>query len=236
MATSEVIALNARAAALAGSLPTVSSAVAATVPDRGAISKSLDRKTTKALIGQSAVTSAGITGRSLETAGIIKPGSGALVDARIKSGMTIRSALSPNLFTGKPGAASLSEIEDNIPAQVDMQRVNLQVAQTELTTLGVITGTEAPEHIAGQIFAASIVGADAVATSLSTGVADTTTTTSVAVGNFAAGMITPTQNNTIVLSYTEAKLLYPAGDPRIIAAKGRTLGTMTTGIGGTQAL
>jgi hypothetical protein len=219
MASLEVIASNIKASALAGSLPTVSSAIAATVPDRGAISKSLDRKTTKSLIGQSAVTSAGITGRSLETAGIIKPGSGTLVDARLKSGMTIREALSPNLFTGKPGAASLSEIEVNIPAQVDIQRMNFQVAQTELTTLGVITGSEMPEQISGQIFAASIVGADTVAESLSTGVSDIVTTSSVAVGNFAAGVTNQPGPNPIGLSYIEAKILYPAGDPRIEAAK-----------------
>jgi hypothetical protein len=220
MASSEIIALNVKASSLAGSLPTVSSAITATVPDRGAISKMLGRKATKALIGQAAVTSAGITGRSLETAKIIKPGSGALVDARVKSGMTLREALSPNLFTGKPGAASLIEIEDNIPAQVDMQRVNFQTAQTELTELGVITGSEDPTQISGQIFAASIVGSNVVATALSTGVADTETTTSVAVGNFAVGIvtdITPTPNHS--LDYFEAKILYPAGDPRIVAAK-----------------
>jgi hypothetical protein len=164
----------------------VSAAAAATVPGTGAIGGTLDKNVTATMVSQvaavaqtgpaAAAISAGsgivntATGpvaaigqlaqspQQLENAGVIKPGSAALVSSLVKQGVSIDKALSANMFTGKPGAENLSAFQNNPLAQVNTQVANFQKAQSGLTQAGIITGKEAPSQVAGLITAATSIG------------------------------------------------------------------------------
>lgn len=177
----------ANASATAPSSP-VSPAVAATVPITTAVSKALDTNTTNMMVGAVASkvagtpdvanavkTGAGVvtnaagqktavvgqlaqTPEQMESAGILKPGSAALVARLVQGGMTVEQALTSNLFTGKSGAESLQTYLNNPTSQVQSQVANFQQAQTALTQSGVITGKESGEMLAGPVIAAALSG------------------------------------------------------------------------------
>jgi phage-related protein len=88
----------------------------------------------------------------------LKPGSAALVNSLVQGGANVTSAMTNNLFTGKPGAETLSALVQNTGAQVQAQVELFQKSQTALTTSGVMTGKEAPAAIAGLVMAGSQVG------------------------------------------------------------------------------
>jgi hypothetical protein len=164
----------------------VAPSVASTVPVTGAISKAIDKNTTTAMVGQVATMAqtgpaaaavkagAGIvqtasgavavvgklaqTPQQMEAAGVLKPGSAALINSLVSSGKTIEQAMTPNLFTGKPGAENVAKYINNPTAQVQTQVTNFQQAQTQLTQAGVITGNEASGQIAGLVTATASVG------------------------------------------------------------------------------
>jgi hypothetical protein len=94
----------------------------------------------------------------LEAAGVIKPGSATLVEKNIKDGMSITKALTPNLFTGKDGAANLTSYVNNPVAQVATQVATFTQAQTALTQTGLITGKESGTAIAGLVMSAATAG------------------------------------------------------------------------------
>jgi hypothetical protein len=94
----------------------------------------------------------------LEVQGYIKPGAGALVNNLVQGGKTIQQALTPNLFTGKDGVASLSNYVNNPTAQVAGAVVGLQQAQTALTQTGLITGKESGTQLAGLVMSAATAG------------------------------------------------------------------------------
>jgi len=110
---------------------------------------------TTAAIGQFAQTP-----KQLEQAGILKPGSGGLVDSLIASGTNVANALPSTLFTGKPGAENLSAFINNLGAQQESLAKNLQVVQTELQNAGAITGNESSTEIGGVILSAANNGTD----------------------------------------------------------------------------
>jgi hypothetical protein len=158
----------------------------ATVPAMGTVSPSLNAGVSAAMIGAAASQSAaayptaaatgteistdpsgqlnavigmlGKTPQQMEAAGILKPGAAALVTGLVQRGMNVQSAMTNNLFTGAPGAENLNAFINNIPAQASVQLINLQQAQTAMTMVGAISGTEPPEAISGIINAASHVG------------------------------------------------------------------------------
>ena len=162
----------------------------ATVPGASAASSALDASTTASLVGAAASTAAATAGdvvksgtglikdaagnataavgqlaqtpQQLETAGILKPGASSVVNSLVKAGTSVANAMTPNLFTGKPGAQNLTALVNNTKAQVGAQISNLQSAQTGLTKAGVITGKESPTQIAGLISAAANSGVKAV--------------------------------------------------------------------------
>jgi hypothetical protein len=164
----------------------VTASVAATVPPSSAISAALDKNTTGTMVGQistlaatgpaaaavklgagvvetatGAVAAVGAMAQSaaqLEAGGVIKPGSAALVDNLIQGGKTIQQALTPNLFTGKDGAANLTSYVNNPVAQVATQVATFTQAQTALTQAGLITGKESGTSIAGLVMAAATAG------------------------------------------------------------------------------
>ena len=67
-------------------------------------------------------------------------------------------AMTTNLMTGKPGAETLTQLTNNISAQVSAQISNFQQSQTSLTSAGLLTGKEAPGAIAGVIMSGATVG------------------------------------------------------------------------------
>lgn len=165
----------------------VSVAVASTVPPSSAISTALDKNTTGTMVGQLStmaatgpaaaavklgagvvetatgvkVGSVGILAQSpeqMEQAGILKPGSAALVAKLIANGKTIEEAMTSNLFTGMPGAENLQEYIRNTTAQVGAQVVTMQKAQAALTETGLITGKESGTQLAGLVMSAATSG------------------------------------------------------------------------------
>lgn len=93
------------------------------------------------------------TPKQLETAGILTPGSSAIVDKLIQSGTTVEKAVSPSFFTGKGGAVDLPSYVNNSEIQNSTAISLLQNSQTLLTQTGLITGNEAPTEIAGVVLA-----------------------------------------------------------------------------------
>ena len=157
-------------------------AIAATVPGVDAISDSLDKNVTGAMVSGVAaqaaalapdVVSTGIgtikdaagttvavagvlaqTATQMETGKVLKPGSAPLINSLVQGGADPASAMTKNLFTGKPGAGSLTEFTNNVPAQAASMVTNFQSAEKGLISTQAITGTEAPGQIAGAITAA----------------------------------------------------------------------------------
>jgi hypothetical protein len=167
--------------------PGVSTAVVSTVPNIGQVSAAVDKNTTAALVGQSAVLAqtgiaadiikqagAGVvqtaqgavaaigkmaqTPAQLEAAGVLKPGSSQLVNTLIAGGKSIEQAMTNNLFTGKNGAETLNAYVTNPVAQVQAQVENLQQAQKQLTQAGIITGTESGTQLGGLLLATATSG------------------------------------------------------------------------------
>jgi hypothetical protein len=184
-------AIQASNAALPTPNTPVNPSVVATVPVTGAISKTLDKNVTGAMIGQvstiaqstpvvadaikngagvvtntvngnvkkiAAIGKMAQTPQQLEQAGVLKVGSAALVNNLVQVGKTVSQALTPNLFTGKPGAENLTNYLNNPTAQVQTQVANFQQAQTQLTQTGLITGKESPGQLAGVVTAGATAG------------------------------------------------------------------------------
>ena len=106
---------------------------------------------------------AGITPHQLEATGHIKPGTANAVVAFTNSGKPIEQAMPPNVFTGKDGIKSASDLVNNTPAQVAVLNTLLNKSKTELVTNGVITGKESPGQVGGLVLAGATHGTQATA-------------------------------------------------------------------------
>jgi len=214
--------------------------VAATVPSSAAVSSELDKNTTGAMVAQMStlagtgvaadavklgagvvktatgdVASVGKLAQSpeqMEQAGILKPGSAALIAKLVAQGKTVEQAMTSNLFTGMPGAENLQEYIRNSKAQVDATVVNLGTAQKALINSGAVPPNLASTQLAGLVMSAATTGvantlnfmktaANSVvgqATKLVTGVIGSvtgplnnllgSTTNMISAGNFASGL------------------------------------------------
>ena len=175
-----VAAINQKANTAAPPVPTV--AVASTVPPVTQVSAAVNKNTTAAMISSAATTAAtglkaaavklgtnlvdgvasigalGLTPTALTAAGNFKPGADALINGLTQGGANAAMAMTTNLMTGKPGAETLTQLTNNISAQVSAQISNFQQAQTSLTSAGLLTGKEAPGAIAGVIMSGATVG------------------------------------------------------------------------------
>lgn len=180
--SSTVSATNATAAA-AGIVNPVNAATVASSPANAAASKALDGNMTKAITGQIATgaangplanavtqgtaiaqTTQGLTvgvgkfaqtPQQLETAGILKPGSAALVNSVAAVTGNVQAAMPNSLFTGKSGAENLSSLVQNVGAQTESVIKNIQVAQTALQNSGAITGSESGTELGGMVLSTS---------------------------------------------------------------------------------
>ncbi len=144
-------AMVAQTATIAQSIPKVADAIKG---GAGIVQQTVNGVVSKT----AAVGAMAQTPQQMETAGIIKAGSAALVNNLVQTGKTVPQALTPNLFTGKPGAETLTNYLNNPTAQVKAQVNNFQNAQTQLTNAGVITGKESAGQIAGIVTAGATVG------------------------------------------------------------------------------
>ena len=167
-----------------------SPAVASTVPDTaGAASKALDQNVTSTMISSTATNAAAnaplsvatgteivkdatgkvnaavgklaMTPQQMESALVLKPGSGNLVTGLVQSGSTVSAAMTDNLFTGRPGAENLTNFINSTGAQVNAAVGNLQKAQTAMTKTGLMSGNETASSVAGMITSASTVSVNA---------------------------------------------------------------------------
>jgi len=157
-------------------------------PEVQAVSQSIDKSTTTALLGTIAAFTAyntntvaastvgyaispndqginqlvvgayALTPYQLESAGILKPGSSNLVASQIAGGADIRTAMPTQFFTGKLGVTDVDSLILNQNAQASVAVTNLQQSQTQLTNSGLITGKEDSSQIAGAVLAGSLVG------------------------------------------------------------------------------
>jgi hypothetical protein len=216
---------------VAGSAVTspVQGSTVSSAPAVNAVSNALDKNTTGALLGQMATdaskgplaaaqtagaavaeTAEGIklgvgqfasTPQQLEQAGTIKPGAADLAESLAAKTGKATTALQQNLFTGQSGAQNLTQLQNNPEAQANVAVNTLQKAQTQLTQTGVMTGQEAPQQVAGMVYAAATQGVDKVVGTVqnlgSSQVAGLTTgataqangvVSAIGAGNFAAGV------------------------------------------------
>ena len=161
-------------------------ALSSTAPPVPPVSKSIDKGTATAMVSQTAVSAASGPAKAaveagqgvvdtpqgkvaavgplaqspeqMESAGILKPGSAALIKSLIQSGKTLEEAMTPNLFTGKVGADSLGAYANNLVAQIDTQVKGFKIAQSNLINSGLITGKESGTQLAGVVMSAATVG------------------------------------------------------------------------------
>lgn len=168
----------------------VTGATVSSAPPISGTSAALDKNTTGAMLGQmatdaskgplaaaqsvgAAVAQVGntvqvgvgqfaATAQQLEQAGTLKPGAAQLVDALAAKTGNATQALATNLFSGQPGAQNLTQLTNSVAAQANVAVSALSQAQTQLTQAGVMTGKEAPQQVAGMVYAAATQGVDKV--------------------------------------------------------------------------
>lgn len=94
----------------------------------------------------------------LEKAGIIKPGSSAMVNSLINNEKTLKEAMPANIFTGKNGITNLDVLVKNKDLQIETQIDLMKKSETELKNAGVIKGNEDGTSMAGLVLATSASG------------------------------------------------------------------------------
>jgi len=97
------------------------------------------------------------TPAQLVSGGVLKPGSATLITGLIQQGANIAQAMPASLFTGASGIGNLTSLIKNTTAQATGIVSGMQKAQTALTTIGAITGKEAPAALTGLVHAATTV-------------------------------------------------------------------------------
>jgi len=200
----------ANAAAPASPDASTSPALTATVPSVASASPALDKATTGAMVSQMAVNAAtgpaadavksaagvatvdgvktaslgamAMSPQQLETAGYIKPGAGAAIDAAIQGGKKLEEAIPPNMMTGKDGVNTVSDFVKSVSTQTKAASDLLGKASDGLKSAGIITGKESPTQTGGLIMAAASAGVGAVAGFIKSAMPSTAGITSIASG------------------------------------------------------
>lgn len=165
-----------------------SPAVSATAPVGKAASASMDKATTSTVVSQMSVNAAtgpvkdavaqtagvaevegtkvavvgavALTPTQMAEAGHIKPGSDVVANKMIAEGKSLTEALPTNVFTGKDGVKSVSDMAKNVPAQAGAATTLLSKAESALKSTGLITGKESPIQTAGLVMSAATAGID----------------------------------------------------------------------------
>lgn len=128
----------------------------------------------------------------------IKPGAGEFLQKLMQNNPTLpfTKVASRVLFTGNGGVTSPAAIVQNVSAQLSSVNNSIKQATSILTNTGVLTGNENPIQAAGSIMAATVAGANTVASILSVpqtvasalGSANSLIGNAMAAGTFAAGL------------------------------------------------
>lgn len=155
----------------------VNPATAASQPATQAVSPTIDKGTTNAVLGSiateastgplaNATTSgtaiANVNGAKTlgvgnyalqpqQLAGSLKPGAEKLAASLVAGGAKAGAALAQNLWSGNPGSENLTSFVNNASAQANQVVGQLKQAQTGLTLAGVMTGKEAASQTAGML-------------------------------------------------------------------------------------
>lgn len=158
----------------------ISAAQVTTIPNVNAASSAIDKGTTASMLtcmketaasnpltteavkqGAGVIEAAGIKAAvvgayaaspsMLDAAGMLKAGSGPLVNKLINSNLSLANSLPTNLFTGSQGISSLDSLVKNSVAQAGVQTSLIQKSQSMLTCTGVFSGSESPTAIAGAV-------------------------------------------------------------------------------------
>jgi hypothetical protein len=192
---------------LSKGLPSIALPTALSVPSIKSISTSLTQSATSALVGVtgqkaasgpfseaiskgttivntaegklSAVGSFAQSPKQLAASGILKPGSHKLVESLISSGANITQSMPDSLFTGVSGAENLEKYITNIQPQTNGVIKNLQTSESALRNIGIITGNEAPEQIAGVVYSGTSSGIAKTVNTIKNSVNSTTIESSV---------------------------------------------------------
>ena len=107
----------------------------------------------KASIGNFAATPS-----QLVDSGHLKPGSDYAINASVASGLGLKAAMPPNLFTGKDGINNVDDLVKSTTAQTNIAVDSLNQAKTSLTKLGVLNGNENISSTGGLIMASAVAG------------------------------------------------------------------------------
>jgi hypothetical protein len=225
----------------------------ATVPTTQAISKNIDKSTSSALISQagcdvsadaklsaaangtgvldlngtkSAVLGAlGHTPAQLEEAGHLKPGSAALVEKSVASGMSIDKAMPSILFTGKDNINNPSDFLRSPQAQVNCQAGLMSNQVNALQSSGVITGQESGAQIGGLVMAATKFGADSLKSLLDAG---KSTPSLAGIQGGATALVPNLTNNPVAQSISSGNFAAGLSDKSINPA-GKIMGSLQQG-------
>lgn len=163
----------------------ISSAAVATANPGTAVSDSIDRGTTGALLttvamnaqngpaalatrtGAATINSSdGVRSIAVGQFGlspslmtdVLKPGADRLVNSLVQRGAGVTQAIPSVLMTGASGIKDLRQYVSDVGAQSNTMVKNLRVSQRALTNAGVITGREAPSAISGIVLAGATAG------------------------------------------------------------------------------
>lgn len=197
----------------------------------------------------------GLSPQQMQNAGIIKPGSAALVQNLVGQGKTLAQA-TQGLMTGAPGAATVAQLANNIPGQVAALNTNFQQAATGLKSAGVLSGKESPQMAAGAIFSAATQGISntvgfinkavgnspgaalvggaigAIASKSPLGAVAGAVAGAMAAGNFAAGMAANVTGGSIASALSGAAGAVGNAIKGAAGALGGALGKIGSGLGG----
>lgn len=163
-----------------------SPAIISTTPPVQAVSTSMDKSTTSAVVSQTAVDAGtgpaakavadgkgvldidgtkqailgklGHTPTHLESAGILKPGSASLAESLVNQNTPLEKALSPNMFTGKNGVVDMNSYTQDQRLQVETHVSLMQNSHNQLQSGGIISGNESAGMVAGLVASASLFG------------------------------------------------------------------------------
>lgn len=95
------------------------------------------------------------TPEQLVNSGVLKPGADRLINSITNTGGNITQSMPSTLFTGAPGAEDLPSYVRNVQSQTEYVVTNMRQSEKTLVNAGVITGKEAPEQVAGLVYATS---------------------------------------------------------------------------------
>jgi len=173
----------ANASVPAAPISVTSPTIASTSPPMLGTSNMLDSATTRTIASQvavnaqtdpvtgaAAVAGAGIVGNTavigpyglspqqMDDGGFIKPGASRAVQQCLDTGKSLTDSFPDAIFTGKNGITNINQFINDTASQASCLNTLLQKAQTDLTNVGVLDGTESASQTGGLIASSAVHG------------------------------------------------------------------------------